>query len=312
MRLVKERYLEQLRASPGTEVTSIASRKRGRSLALWDVDEDVQKFITALRKSGTPVNTPVILAAAEGIIKSRDRTLLVEHGGHIRLTKSWAVSLMQRMNFVKRRGSTKAKIKLSDKEFTCKYLSQIVKLAHEKKVPPQLVINWDQTGVNIVPASSWTMEEEGSKTIPIVAPGDKLQITVTVVVAMTGEMLPMQVFYTGKFERCHPAYTFPADFDIWPQNHWETTIRLINNIMVPYVTAVRERLELPRNHPAIVIFDAFKGHKGEEITTLLSEKHLHPVLVPNNCTDQLQPIDLIRQQALQRPPSKEVYSLVCR
>ena len=82
--------------------------------------------------------------------------------------------------------------------------------------------------------------------------------------------------------------------------------------MVPYVTAVRERLELPRNHPAIVIFDAFKGHKGEEITTLLSEKHLHPVLVPNNCTDQLQPIDLIRQQALQRPPSKEVYSLVCR
>ena len=134
----QERYLEQLRASPGTEVTSIASRKRGRSLALWDVDEDVQKFITALRKSGTPVNTPVILAAAEGIIKSRDRTLLVEHGGHIRLTKNWAVSLMQRMNFVKRRGSTKAKIKLSDKEFTCKYLSQIVKLAHEKKVPPQL------------------------------------------------------------------------------------------------------------------------------------------------------------------------------
>ena len=80
-----------------------------------------------------------------------------------------------------------------------------------------------------------------------------------------------------------------------PPNHWantETTIRLINNIIVPYVTAVRERLELPTNTPAIVIFDAFKDHKGEEITTLLSEKHLYPVLVPNNCTDQLQPIDL--------------------
>ena len=44
---------------------------------------------------------------------------------------------------------------------------------------------------------------------------NKRQITVTVVVAMTGEMLPMQVFYTEKTERCHPAYTFPADFDIW-------------------------------------------------------------------------------------------------
>ena len=164
VRLFKKRYLEQLRASLGTEVTSIASRKRGHPLALGDVDEDVQKFITALRKSGTPVNTPVILAAAEGIIKSRDHTLLVEHGGHIRLTKSWAVSLMQRMSFVKRHGSTKAKINLSVKEFTCmkqKYLNQIVKLALKKKAPPQLVINWDQTGVNIVPASSWTMEEEG-------------------------------------------------------------------------------------------------------------------------------------------------------
>ena len=43
-----------------------------------------------------------------------------------------------------------------------------------------------------------------------------------------------------------------------------------------------------------MIFNAFKRHKGEQITTctLLREKHLHPVLVPNNSTDQLQLIDL--------------------
>ena len=166
MHLFKKRYLEQLRASPGTEVTSIASRKRGHPLVLGDVDEDVQKFLTALGKSGTPVNTPVILAAAEGIIKSIDHTLLVEHGGHIRLAKSWVVSLMQRMNFVKCRGSTKSKMNLSDKEFTCmkqKYLSQIVKLAHEKKVLPQPVINWDQTGVNIHNCSSSIIMDYGGR-----------------------------------------------------------------------------------------------------------------------------------------------------
>ena len=134
--------------------------------------------------------------------------MLVKHGGHVRLTKNWAVSLMQRMNFVSRCGSTKAKINLSDKEFTCmkqKYLRQIVKLAHEKKIPLQLAINWDQTGLNIVPASSWTMEEEGSKTIPIVGLGDKRQVTVTVVVAMAGEMLPMQVLYTEKNREMPPS-----------------------------------------------------------------------------------------------------------
>ena len=56
------------------------------------------------------------------------------------------------------------------------------------------------------------------------------------------------------------------------------------------ITALREKLELSTDHPAIGIFDAFKGHRGDEIAFLLAEKHLLPVLVLNNCTDQLQPI----------------------
>ena len=67
------------------------------------------------------MNTPVILGTAEGIVKSKDCTLLTEYGGHIKLTKSWAASLMQRMNFVKRNvnGSTKVKMNLLEKEFIC-------------------------------------------------------------------------------------------------------------------------------------------------------------------------------------------------
>lgn len=168
--------------------------------------------------------------------------------------------------------------------------TQIAKIAHENLIPPQLVINWDQTGLSIVPASSRTIEQGRSSKIPIVRLGDKRQITATVAVAMVGEMLLMQVLYTGKTERCHP------DFDIWhTSNHWvntETTIRLIKIIILSYVTAVREKMELLADHPAIVIFDAFKGHKGPDVNSLLEENHLIPVLVPNNCTDLLQPIDL--------------------
>ena len=68
----------------------------------------MKKFLLALRKSGTPVNSTVVLAAAERIVMARDRTLLVEYGGHIKLKNCWAVSLMQRMNLVNGRGSTKA------------------------------------------------------------------------------------------------------------------------------------------------------------------------------------------------------------
>ena len=63
--------------------------------------------------------------------------------------------------------------------------------------------------------------KEGRTKVTIAALGDKYQITATVAVAMVGEMLPMQILYTGKTERCHPTYSFPPDFDILHMpNHW--------------------------------------------------------------------------------------------
>ena len=45
-------------------------------------------------------------------------------------------------------------------------------------IPPQLVQNWGQTGLNIAPSSSWTMDKKGSKRIELVGLKDKHQITV--------------------------------------------------------------------------------------------------------------------------------------
>ena len=45
----------------------------------------------------------------EGIVKNADSNLLAINGGHIVLTKSWAKSLLSRMGFIERRGTTTAK-----------------------------------------------------------------------------------------------------------------------------------------------------------------------------------------------------------
>ena len=72
---------------------------------------------------------------------------------------------MLRMKLVKRRGTTKSRLQLSDDQFKKvqrSYLAEVVHVAKANNIPPQLIIYWDQTGLNVVPTSSWTMEEQGS------------------------------------------------------------------------------------------------------------------------------------------------------
>ena len=64
-------------------------------------------------------------------------------------------------------------------------------------------------------------------------------------------------------------------------------------IIVPYVTDKRKQLGLRSNHVALVIFDVFKGQCTEEVCKLLGDNNILYMLIPANCTDQLQPLDLI-------------------
>ena len=77
------------------------------------------------------------------------------------------------------------------------YLVEIVQKAQANN-PPQLIINWYQTGLNVVPKSYWTMEEQGSQRVEIAGLGDKRQITATFAVAMSGAVLAVQMLYAGK------------------------------------------------------------------------------------------------------------------
>lgn len=61
---------------------------------------------------------------------------------------------------------------------------------------------------------------------------------------------------------------------------------------MPYVSAQRKELGLSQTYPALVIFDYFRGQCLPSIIKLLAENNIYHVLVPANCTDRLQPLDL--------------------
>lgn len=62
----------------------------------------------------------------------------------------------------------------------------------------KLIINWDQTGLNLVPASTWTMGLKGSKRAEIKGIDDNRQGTAVFAVSLHGDFLPVQTFCFSK------------------------------------------------------------------------------------------------------------------
>lgn len=70
-------------------------------------------------------------------------------------------------------------------------------IAEQHDIPDELVLNWYQTGVPIVPGGQWTMEERGLKQVNIVDLNDKRQVTTSLLtVTKSGLLLPPLVITT--------------------------------------------------------------------------------------------------------------------
>ena len=279
-------------------VKELPCKKKGRPLLLGnELDRRVREYVTALRESGAVVNTAIVIAAAWGIVKSYDSNLLKCNGGHIECNKHWVLGFLERLGYVKRRANTKAKVSVVDfEEYKAQFVFDICTIMDMEDIPKEMIVNWDHTGMNYVPVSSWMMAKEGSKRVEIRGLTDKRQLTLVLAGSMTGDFLPLQVIYGGSTKRCIPNVTFPEDWDVtFTPNHWAneaTTESYISKIMVPYFDKKRSLLGLAQEHPALVIFDRFKGQCTDKIYSLLEENHIYFTIVPPNCTDRLQPLDV--------------------
>ena len=122
------------------------------------------------------------------------------------------------------------------------------------------------------------------------------QITVVLSVMKTGHYLPPQLIFAGKISRCLPKVVFPSGWCITcTENHWAnevTTLKYIDEILFPYVRQKRKELGLPGEQTCLVIFDRFKAQCTTTVLEALEENHILVALVPANCTDRLQPLDV--------------------
>ena len=82
------------------------------------------------------------------------------------------------MGFVRRKATSKAKVAVENLEdLKEEFLLDTKQVIAMDEIPADLIINFDQTGINYVPVSDWTMEEEGVKRVEVAGKEDKRQLT---------------------------------------------------------------------------------------------------------------------------------------
>ena len=234
VRGIKKAYYLALKHKNGDPVTRLEHGLRGRPLLLGDLDAHAQEYIRKLRLAGCIVNRYIVIAAATGVIHHNNLVLLHVHGGPLELGKKWADSILLRMGLVKRKATKAArKMPLDFADIKLTFLQRVAEIVHESKVPPELVINWDQTGAKFVPASQWTLAELGVKQVDVTGLDDKREMTALLACTLSGSLLPPQLIYAGKTTRCHPMIDIPAGWDIWhSDNRWSTEVTMLRYIDV--------------------------------------------------------------------------------
>ena len=230
------------------------------------------------------------LQHVDSYLQKIDKSLWSIHGGHIKLNRHWAYSLFKRINFVPRKPTT-SKSKSSVKDFAKakkEFLQEVVSTVEMEDIPPELIMNWDQNGIKMVPTTTWTMERKRSKRVEVVGSNDKHVFCGTI----QGNFLPVQLIYAGKTTFCHPKYRFLAGWHVThAKKHWsteETMRQYIEFIILPYVNSVRNSLN-DNTVAGLVIMDNFKGLVTASISKLLEDNHLHVCLLlptPPICYNQ--------------------------
>ena len=297
--------LKKSNEAANSDVKKIVKKKAGRPTLLpKSLMKKVIEIVANLRLRGAPVSSAVIRAVARGVIIANDRSLLLENGGYTDLSTDWSRQVLYRFETLGRKMTSRmantAKIPIAPALFNetkLDFQRNIKSLQAWHEIPEDLKINYDQTPLPYICTGKRTYHTQGASNVPLVGKGKKKQITGTFTITMTGQFLPLQLIYQGTTDQCLPkGVEFPDDWDVtYTANHWSNESKAIQHLQMvgfPYVKKRKVELNLPEHQKAMLIFDVFKGQVTDKVTKFIEENDCVIVYIPNNMTDQFQPLDL--------------------
>ena len=238
-------------------------KKKGRPNKL---DEEmlrkIKDVIIGTRIAGGVVSRRQVMSIGKGVVMANKPQILVENGGSVDLTNDWARYLLHDIIGMTKRKGTTGKVEPSQQflsEVKLSFQREISVIVSENIIPPELILNFDQTPLSHVAPGKYTFDFKGKKHVPIKGADDKRQITATFAVSANGEFLPTQLIYEGKTKRCLPKYEFPPSFHVtFSANYWsntEKTMEYFEHVIFPYFERQRKAKGYPTEQVSLVIVD---------------------------------------------------------
>lgn len=313
-RELKPKYMKYLNASSG-----LGREETGRNSIFAQypaVQHEICRMLATQRKAGVPLNSRICRELIYGYLDFIKFPALDKYGGEFTVSRRWTRKFMGEVCLCSYRKSTKAAqhLPLDYTKQKQLMLEKIAILVEKYKIDKRFIVNTDQTGVSLVPVSAYSYDVTGSTDVAVLGKGEKRQITAVMAVSASGEVLAIQLIYSGKpgktgalpdDEFTDPLTTNGFIFD-QTESHWsncDTHIRYINQIIVKYFRAKCK--ELKRDYEDshfILIVDCW--HAKKEFLQFMETVHpnIHLVFIPGGCTGELQPCDLFIQR-----PFKHAY-----
>jgi hypothetical protein len=106
---------------------------------------------------------------------------------------------MKQIDFTVRR-ATRGKPNKSSAEIAKQQddlVDRVAIIVKSNNIPPELVVNFDQTGLHLAPVSKTTYSPKSAKQVVIRFSKDKRQVTAVLAGTASGAFLPPQIIFKG-------------------------------------------------------------------------------------------------------------------
>jgi hypothetical protein len=168
------------------------------------------------------------------------------------------------------------------------FMSSVQALRKRHDFPSNLIINMDETPIFFDTQGERTVNKKGVREVRVRGTtGGKKCVTFVVACASDGKMLKPMVIVKGKTSKSikNIQYSSKEVCVAHQNNAW-----MDNRLMCTWIKEVL--VKYTKHKHCLLVFDSFRGHLMEDVSTALNKANVTTVVIPGGCTSKVQPIDV--------------------